>query len=273
MSGERFRGQPAGTGCEQDVLAGRVSAGPRGKRAAAQSAQGAVHHGGAGLDGGEGVGHAEPPGVVAVIDDRRAGDSSRTRRISPETCAGTAWPRVSQRTMSLVPSARGSLAMDSTRSSGTVPSKGQVNDVAMHSWICPPTARAYSTACGSAARLRPWCGRCSPCCASPTPRGSTGSSVPRRPRPWPRGRGWPPRSSTFPVPPGSVPGPPRACWPWWARGPRGPWSPSSMDGTPRRSSSRTVSTFRSVESILPVSWSPSRRVTSRRRRCPALRQG
>jgi hypothetical protein len=71
----------------------------------------------------------------------------------PATWAGMAWPSVSHRTMSVVPSARGSLAIASTRSSGTVPSNGQVKDVAMHSWICPLTSCAYSTAWGSAARL------------------------------------------------------------------------------------------------------------------------
>ncbi len=51
---------------------------------------------------------------------RAGGDSSRTREMSRATCAGTACPRVSQMTMSVVPSARGgSLAMESMRSSGT----------------------------------------------------------------------------------------------------------------------------------------------------------
>ena len=66
---------------------------------------------------------------------------------------GTAWPIVSQTTMSSAPAVRGSAAMPITRSGSVTPSNGQVNAVAMHSWIEPPTSRAIRTASGIAATL------------------------------------------------------------------------------------------------------------------------
>ena len=54
-------------------------------------------------------------------------------------------------TMSVAPSVRSSWAMAMIRSGGTEPEKGQVNEVAMQSSICPPTDLAMSVASGIAA--------------------------------------------------------------------------------------------------------------------------
>jgi hypothetical protein len=195
---------------------------------------------------------------------RRAGVSSRTRETRLVTWAGIAWPSVSQSTMSSAPSARASRAMASTRSSGTGPSNGQVNDVAMQSWIRPPAARAVSTAAGMASRLasvlRPmlaWL------CASEAEKQywtlsapaatarSTCRGVATQTQHLTSSSGL--RASTTS----------RVLAIGGTRSGRA-IEPISRLGTPSRSSSRTISTFRSVDSSLPVSCSPSRRVTSRR---------
>ena len=56
-------------------------------------------------------------------------------------------------TMSEAPVARSSFAMAITRSGSTSPSNGHVNDVAIHSWMRPPTSSVSATAAGMASRL------------------------------------------------------------------------------------------------------------------------
>ena len=108
-----------------------------------------------------------------------------------------------------------------------------------------------------------WCGRCWPGCGSPTRRSSTGNCVRRRRRPSRRAGVSPPTSSTVISSSGvSAATTSRVLAIGGTRSGRA-IEPISSAGTPSASSSRTISTFRSVESILPVSCSPSRRVTSR----------
>ena len=55
--------------------------------------------------------------------------------------------------MSWAPTVLASFAMPTTRSGSTSPSNGQVNAVAMHSWMEPPTSWVIRTASGIAATL------------------------------------------------------------------------------------------------------------------------
>ena len=133
----------------------------------------------------------------------------------------------------------------------------------MHSWILPPASRAYSTAWGSAARLalvvRPmlawlW--------ASEAERQYWTLRMPALTAfaTWP---GVATQIQHFSSSSGvSAATTSRVLAIGGTRSARA-IEPSSISGTPSRTSSRTVWTFRSVVSSLPVSWRPSRRVTSR----------
>src|SRR6185312_1746782 len=72
---QRGGSEPVRSGSERQVLTGGVAAGAGRERAATEAAKRTIDHRGSGVDRGEGVRHAEAPGVVSVKDDTTLGGS------------------------------------------------------------------------------------------------------------------------------------------------------------------------------------------------------